>query len=659
VGSPTTPDPASSSTAEPPSEPATPATPETPPASEGQPPEETPSHPTSPSTPASPVATPKAAAIPQPASPGTPPAEAASIQNAEEAIPEQASDTSETVLIGSTVAGFQLQHKVSDTEFGSVYLALQTSVGRNVELEILDASRASDPDEVRSFIGRASAKAKVRHPYIMAVFEAAESDGLVFCAAEHLDARSLADRQANGELLDDKTALRILKTAADALHYLNQSKIPHDEVDAGTILITGKGEARLRNPATDNPSQTTDTASEIRNLGALIQSALPPGEANPGTIYHLLARMTGQEGNPIVSWPALLQSIQALEPKIIPADVAKIKAHDRAAILAMQEARKRQKRGLMISLVSTLLLLLTAAGAVWWVFFRQTAVKEFDTALRIPAGEFRYGETGAVNETGEFWIDEYEVTIGQYARFLEWVENNPDKVEQFTHPDQPTGKPHVPEGWEDQELSSGPMPGYYTRANRWGSYKGADLDVNSPVFGIDWYDAYAYAKWRGGRLPTEVEWEKAARGTDGRIYPWGSDLQPKNANTGADFTSDPEAKAVIDGFKRWSPVDETPQDASPYGAKNMAGNVSEWTSSYDRGEHFEEPVPVIRGGNYQNPDAKITRRFMGRTPLQSDEALGFRVVTDKPRDQITPPHLTADSAEAAGATSENSPAENP
>jgi len=626
--------------------------------------------PQAPPTPEPPAEMPPApAAEEQPAPPPTPapppaatappveaPAEGeATIQDAEEAIPSQASDTSETALIGSTVAGFQLQQKVTTTEFGPVYVALQTSVGRNVELEILESARASDPDQVRRFIARASAKAKVRHPYIMAVFEAAESEGLVFCAAEHLEARSLAEVQAAGEQLDDKTALRILKTSADAFHYLNQSKIPHDELDAEKILITPKGEARLRNPATDDASRVTDTGTEIRNLGALIQGALPPGDPNPGTIYHLLARMTGEDGNPVASWPALLQSIQALEPKIIPADVAKIKAHDRAAILAMQEAKKRQKRGLMLSLISTLLLLITAAGAIWWVFFRHTAVKEFDTSMRIPAGEFRYGDTGALNKTDEFWIDEYEVTIGQYAKFLEWIEKNPGKIKQFEHPDQPDGKSHVPEDWEDQDLSSGVMPGYYTRAKRWGSYKGADLDVNSPVFGLDWYDAYAYAKWRGGRLPTEVEWEKAARGEDGRIYPWGNDLQPKNANTGADYTRNPDAKAVIDGHKRWSPVDATPADSSPFGVKNMAGNVSEWTASYGQGEFFSEQVPVIRGGNFQNPDAKLTRRFMGRTPLQGDMALGFRVVTDKPREQVNPAYLESGEQAAGAGAAEASP----
>ena len=186
----------------------------------------------------------------------------------------------------------------------------------------------------------------------------------------------------------------------------------------------------------------------------------------------------------------------------------------------------------------------------------------------------------------------------------------------------------MPEGWAD-----GQLPGYYQRARRWGNFHDAKLDVNSPVFGVDWFDAYAYAKWKGHRLPTEQEWEKAARGSNGNKYPWGNDFDEKRVNSGVDTNPDPHAGGEKDGWDRSSPVDAVTGDKSPYGVMGMAGNVSEWTGTLIQDPGMaSQKVAVIRGGNWGNPKDKIdiTRRVVDFSPLQNAEVLGFRTASDVP-----------------------------
>jgi formylglycine-generating enzyme required for sulfatase activity len=249
--------------------------------------------------------------------------------------------------------------------------------------------------------------------------------------------------------------------------------------------------------------------------------------------------------------------------------------------------------------------------------------------LEIPAGDFTYQADEKVN-LPTFWIDQYEVTIGQYAKFLTWVKENPEEAAKLAHPEMPKGKSHYPIDWQDQELATGPMLGYYARAKRYGRYKGAPLNVDSPVFGVDWFDAYAYAAWKGRRLPTEQEWEKAARGAEGLVYPWGNELNTKWVNSGADASPKPDTGGQIDGYSRSSPVDKKGKDKSPYGVMGMGGNVSEWTSTWAESPELGDKVPVIRGGNWYNPDVDTRRRLLRLSPMQGDMTLGFRTASDTP-----------------------------
>jgi iron(II)-dependent oxidoreductase len=214
-----------------------------------------------------------------------------------------------------------------------------------------------------------------------------------------------------------------------------------------------------------------------------------------------------------------------------------------------------------------------------------------------------------------FWIDRTEVTNAMYADFLNargnrvggditWLDANTTGVR--IHPQ---GDLWVADaGYEDH-----------------------------PAVGVTWYGARAYCDWAGRRLPTEAEWEKTARGTDGRRYPWGNQLPSGTLLNSCDFECpgldrDP---SLNDGYARTSPVGSFPAGASPYGALDMAGNVWEWVSSrdmdypYDAGDGREDPYSegerVMRGGSWKVYPRVVYAAMRGRLyPFKTDSAIGFR-----------------------------------
>ena len=105
---------------------------------------------------------------------------------------------------------------------------------------------------------------------------------------------------------------------------------------------------------------------------------------------------------------------------------------------------------------------------------------------------------------------------------------------------------------------------------------------DQPVVGVTWGDVSAYAEWIGKRLLTEAEWEKAARGTDGRIWPWGNEFDPTKCN----FDDEGKFDGHLDGFATAAPVKSFEQGASPYGVLNMAGNVAEWVADWFDMEYY-------------------------------------------------------------------------
>jgi Sulfatase-modifying factor enzyme 1/Domain of unknown function (DUF4388) len=285
-----------------------------------------------------------------------------------------------------------------------------------------------------------------------------------------------------------------------------------------------------------------------------------------------------------------------------------------------KEHRRERRRRAIRAAVSVILIGAVFGGGLWLLLdnsfrsvvwesligkgipqalgFRVGWQRHTSTRILIPSGSFQFQDDRQV-DLPTFNIDSTEVTVWQYQEFLNAVGDDT----KYDHPNQRVGKGHTNPSWE----------AYAKAAYAGTEFKGVRLSPNFPAVYLDWFDAYAFAKWQNRRLPSEMEWEKAGRGTDGRRYPWGD--QPKagaaNLYSGAQGTAG------------WAEVGQYSADSSPYGVRDLAGNVSEWTASDDG-----SGSSVVRGGNFMSEDGQLTRRVVGLSPYTIDERIGFRTAGD-------------------------------
>ncbi|MEI7863758.1 MAG: SUMF1/EgtB/PvdO family nonheme iron enzyme [Chthoniobacterales bacterium] len=522
--------------------------------------------------------------------------------------------------VGSSLGPYFIQEFVGKRGTMSEFLAWQQSMSRHVVLHALDGTKAGDPLLVEAFLADARAKAAVSHPYLLGVHEAGEVGGHYFYTSDYVPGFNLESYAAAGHQLEDRVLLSALRTAGDVSAYFRQHGLVRAEIRPADLLLDGSMRPRLSNVAVA-AAPAPDEAAEVKNFTEVIGRVAMPGGA-AATVAAALA-------DGARDWAAVLPLVAAAKPAAAPKDAARLTARAEKSKQLIADAKQRQKRRLVITAALSFVLLAVALLALYR-FLGGGVRTVFTTMVKVPAGEFIY-QNGEKATLPSFWIDEHEVSIADYREFLDFLEAHPDEALKFDHPEMPKGKSHVPLDWADKKELDPPAWGYY-RSAQTGMYKKLfPLTVDSPVFNVDWFDAYAYAKWKGRRLPTEKEWEKAARGTDGRKYPWGVEEDDKRVNSGKDFKTNPSEGGEVDGYKRWSPVNEPKGDTSPSGVHNMAGNVSEWTETMAPSEDgLGGDVPVVRGGNWSNPEYNVTRRRTILDRLQAADTLGFRTASDTP-----------------------------
>ena len=271
-----------------------------------------------------------------------------------------------------------------------------------------------------------------------------------------------------------------------------------------------------------------------------------------------------------------------------------------------------------------------------------SAAPRVDDMVMVPAGEFTMGasaESGGLPDErplrliylGAFWIDRHEVTNVAYQEFV-----------QATGYQAPANSAPALTLWEH----NAPLPGI----------------EQHPVVNVSWLDAVAFCRWANKRLPTEAEWEKAARGTDGRTYPWGNEWSFENGNSASywarqtvQFADSTEWDAFwvkgvgaaiskekgLKGEILTLPVGSFPAGASPYGVLDMAGNAAEWVQDWYNPNDYRTAtltnpqgpergaIKAMRGGSWLKPaiSLRTTDRDWG-TMDSRPSGTGFRCARD-------------------------------
>ena len=532
---------------------------------------------------------------------------------------------------------YQVEKTLGAGGFAVVYLLRDLNLKRKLAVKVLSPDVIQSHTALERFRREAETVAQLSHPHIVPLHFIGQKDDLVYLAMECIEGGSLADRLEKEGKLPVEDVVRVIREVASALEYAHKRGVvhrdikPHNvllEAETGRSLVTDFGIARtaegasltasgmmVGTPAYLSPEQVTgghaDHRSDIYALGVMAYEMLTgkPPFTGPTPTAVLMKRLAGppepiEKSRPDI--PIVLMDVingclaQSPEERFQSAgDVVRALGgatpvsggHPTAEItLRMRRARRRWT----VYFVAAAVIVMGFAGFVLWKGLgpqRTGPAVPADMAV-VPGGTYRIGVTvgqSVARPEHEVRVDSFavgrtEVTVAAYRRFI--VDRG------------------IPAPWRQEP------------------------DSLLPITGVNYSEALAYCAWKypGGRLPTEEEWEVAARGREGFRFPWGNVADPSAANTA---TQDQGRPVTVGSF---------PRGATASGIVDLIGNVWEWTSSPMKGYPGGPSLPdsllqhrVIRGAAFNAPDSIATASYRGHLPATATDrtwysGTGFRCV---------------------------------
>jgi formylglycine-generating enzyme required for sulfatase activity len=481
---------------------------------------------------------------------------------------------------------YRVGEKVSEGMRTRTYKAEQISVRRPVLLERIKPEAAGDPEVVEAFLGDVRAKAAMDHPVIGSVYEAVHDDEAVYYTREVLAGQDFEELTSGGVRFDPGKVAEMLRQIGEAADYLERNGAATLGLEPRHLVHGSHNVVRIVNLAVAGDPDPVVWEHDRELVAELLLDMMSDGKPGATRMTALLEML---RDNQEVGWDRIAHTAKKLSHEL--SEGAKTLSQRVVQEEEIPEPPEGSGR-IVAVVVGSLLVLLLVAVAGTMILGRGIKPKERDLRgmVRIAAANVKQPDGGTLLQP-TFWIDAHEVTIGEYARFLKalsLIEAGQRDV--YDHPEQPgTKNGHEPADWA--AMSAAASEGL--------EWEQLPMNLNCPVVNVDWWDAYAYASWRGGRLPTQEEWFRSAEGT-------------------------------APGASGWGPVDRSPDDRTPNGVFGLAGNVAEWVRDPIQNPAFpmNPKAPAACGASYMSPrNGALARRWL---PSRSDRRrdLGFRILRE-------------------------------